>query len=64
MINFLQAKFSPRALWVALFGMSALIAFALHSSYVFLQLSTVRPLLVFIFVNGKVPPICGLCFLL
>ena len=38
------------------------VAFA-YGVWVYLQLCTVRPLLVYVLVAGEMPPICGLCIL-
>ena len=44
-------------------GFAALFALALYAAYVFEQLSIVRPLLVFVLINGEPPPVCGFCVL-
>ena len=51
------------ARWVALFALGAAGLFAAFCAHVYLQLATVRPLLVFIEVDGHAPPICGICVL-
>jgi len=56
-------EFSEDARWVALIALAAAMAFALFSTYVFLRLIDVRPFLVFLPVDGHLPPVCGLCVL-
>ena len=49
--------------WVIGTCASAVVALTLFYAHVFAQLSAVRPLLVFILVDGEPPPVCGLCVL-
>ncbi len=49
--------------WAAFFALGAAGVFAAFCAHVYLQLATVRPLLVFIEVDGHAPPICGICVL-
>ena len=49
--------------WLSAFVLGAVAVFAAFSAHVYLQLSTVRPLLVFIQVDRHAPPICGICVL-
>jgi hypothetical protein len=49
--------------WLAFFALGCAGLFAAFCAHVYLQLATVRPLLVFIEVDGHAPPICGFCVL-
>lgn len=62
MADFLP-EFSRDVRWVAYLAISTTLTLALFSSYVFLRLAEVRPLLVFLQVDGHLPPVCGLCVL-
>jgi hypothetical protein len=49
--------------WVVYLGLAAGAALSLTAILVFLELSRVRPMLVFVMVDGQLPPICGFCVL-
>jgi hypothetical protein len=57
--NNLCDEFSEDVRWVAYVAGLASGVLAVFGPYVFLELSTVRPLLVFVLVGGQPPPICG-----
>ena len=48
---------------IVIFALAAAALFASFCAHVYLQLATVRPLLVFLEVEGHAPPICGFCVL-
>jgi hypothetical protein len=48
---------------LCLLGASAALAFMWFCFHVYTQLTVLRPFLVFVFVHGEPPPVCGLCVL-
>ncbi len=58
-----RVHFSQRMPWVMLFAAGASGLLAAFYAHVYTQLAAVRPLLVFVLVNGELPPICGFCVL-
>jgi len=48
---------------VGYFACGALLVLATSATHVFNELATVRPLLVFVSVDGQMPPVCGFCVL-
>ena len=63
LLEFIAPEFSDDVRWVGYFACIVVVALAAFASYVFGELSTVRPLLIFVQVNGEAPPICGFCVL-
>jgi hypothetical protein len=55
--------FSRDLRWVVLFGAYIVGMAAFLSADVYMKLSAVRSLVVFVLVNGQTPPICGFCVL-
>jgi hypothetical protein len=56
-------EFSEDVRWVGYLAAGSALTFIVFSSYVFGRLIEVRPLLVFVSVDGRLPPVCGLCVL-
>jgi hypothetical protein len=63
LFEFYAPEFSGRIRWVGYFACGALLVLAALATHVFNELSTVRPLLVFVSVGGEMPPVCGFCVL-
>ena len=61
--EYLALEFSYDIRVVGYIAGASVFAFALFAGYVYDQLATVRPLLVFVQVAGESPPICGFCVL-
>jgi hypothetical protein len=63
MFEAIRDEFSEDFRWVAYFAMGALATLTMFGMHVALELVKVRPMLVFVMVNGEPPPICGFSFL-
>lgn len=63
LLEFLALEFSDDIRWVGYIACASVFVLAAFASYVFGELSTVRPLLIFVSINGEAPPVCGFCVL-
>jgi len=62
LMSFLEAvrdEFSEDARWVLYFALGAFGVASLFALHVGLELAKVRPMLVFVMIQGGPPPICG-----
>lgn len=55
--------FSRDLRWVVLFGAYVTGVAGFLSADVYMKLAIVRPLIVFVLINGQTPPTCGFCVL-
>ena len=55
--------FSKDLRWVVLFGAYIAGTAGFLSADLYMKLSTVRSLVVFVMIDGQTPPICGFCVL-
>lgn len=63
LLEVLALEFSNDIRWVGYIACAASFLLAAFATYVFDELSIVRPLLIFVSINGEAPPICGFCVL-